>query len=216
MSDRLVECRAEFELRPGARCRPRRYAPEIFDICIHGFPGTRSLEQAWPEPDIQPSPIAGRCLGVPSTAVAAAAVRVAQLVGPCATVASCWPGPISNRIAGDRNASIQSSEARLRAPKPRPRRTRGNMRKLGSFRVSVDFLGDDREDRQDPEGCRTQRPFARSEPSVVRPDCPKPHLQVQSRFPCRACGLAIRAGSTRAQSSGTSVRLGAEVSVCSC
>ena len=75
-------------------------APEIFDIRIHGFPGARSPAQAWPEPDVQPEApldaslqelvdagridrcgaltIAGRSLGVPSTAVAAAAIQVAQ------------------------------------------------------------------------------------------------------------------------------------------
>jgi hypothetical protein len=76
---------------------------EIFDIRIHGFPGTRSPKQAWPEPDFQPEmpldptlqelvdagridrcgavTIAGRSLGVPSTAVAAAAIRCAGLPG---------------------------------------------------------------------------------------------------------------------------------------
>jgi hypothetical protein len=75
-------------------------APEIFDIRVHGFPGARSPEQAWPEPEAQPErpldrtlrdlveagridrcgamTIAGRSLGVPSTAVAAAAIQVAQ------------------------------------------------------------------------------------------------------------------------------------------
>lgn len=75
-------------------------APEIFDIRLHAFPGVRSLEQAWPEPDPEPErpldpalqalvdngridkcgalTIAGRSLGVPSTAVAAAAIQVAQ------------------------------------------------------------------------------------------------------------------------------------------
>jgi hypothetical protein len=75
-------------------------APEVFDIRIHGFPGTRSPAQAWPEPEVQPEApldaslqelvdagridrcgaltIAGRSLGVPSTAVAAAAIQVAQ------------------------------------------------------------------------------------------------------------------------------------------
>jgi hypothetical protein len=75
-------------------------SPEIFDIRIHGFPGTRSPEQAWPDLDIQPEThldtclqelvdagrmdrcgaitIAGRSLGVPSTAVVAAAIQVAQ------------------------------------------------------------------------------------------------------------------------------------------
>lgn len=73
---------------------------EIFDIRIHGFPGARSPIQAWPEPDVQPEmpldpclqelvdtgridrcgavTIAGRSLGVPSTAVAAAAIQMAQ------------------------------------------------------------------------------------------------------------------------------------------
>lgn len=75
-------------------------APEIFDIRLHAFPGVRSPEQAWPEPapeterPLDPSlqalvdagridkcgavTIAGRSLGVPSTAVAAAAIQVAQ------------------------------------------------------------------------------------------------------------------------------------------
>jgi hypothetical protein len=75
-------------------------APEIFDIRLHGFPGARSATQAWPEPDVQlEAPldaslqelvdagridrcgaltIAGRSLGVPSTAIAAAAIQVAQ------------------------------------------------------------------------------------------------------------------------------------------
>jgi hypothetical protein len=75
-------------------------APEIFDIRVHGFPGARSPEQAWPQPEAQPErpldrtlrdlveagridqcgamTIAGRSLGVPSTAVAAAAIQVAQ------------------------------------------------------------------------------------------------------------------------------------------
>ena len=71
-------------------------APEIFDLRIHGFPGARSPAQAWPEPEAPLDvslqelvdagridrcgalTIAGRSLGVPSTAVAAAAIQVAQ------------------------------------------------------------------------------------------------------------------------------------------
>lgn len=75
-------------------------APEIFDIRIHAFPGERSSAQAWPEPEALPEApldaslqelvdasridrcgaltIAGRSLAVPSTAVAAAAIQVAQ------------------------------------------------------------------------------------------------------------------------------------------
>ncbi len=75
-------------------------APEIFDIRLHAFPGVRSPEEAWPElppeaelpldPSLQAlvdagridrcgaMTIAGRSLGVPSTAVAAAAIQVAQ------------------------------------------------------------------------------------------------------------------------------------------
>ncbi|MCP3468458.1 hypothetical protein [Bradyrhizobium sp. CCGUVB23] len=73
---------------------------EIFDIRLHGFPGRRSPEQAWPQQDghldvpLVPAlqelvdagcidrcgalMIAGRSLGVPSTAVVAAAIQVAQ------------------------------------------------------------------------------------------------------------------------------------------
>lgn len=75
-------------------------AVEIFDIRLHAFPGLRTPERAWPEPDaaaerpLDPSlqalvdagridrcgavTIAGRSLGVSSTAVAAAAIQVAQ------------------------------------------------------------------------------------------------------------------------------------------
>jgi len=72
----------------------------IADIRVHGFPGARPPEQAWPEPEAQPEraldetlrdlveagridqcgamTIASRSLGVPSTAVAAAAIQVAR------------------------------------------------------------------------------------------------------------------------------------------
>jgi hypothetical protein len=75
-------------------------AAEIFDIRLHAFPGARSPERAWPEPGMQAERpldralqdlvdagridkcgamiIAGRSLGVPSTAVAAAAMQIAQ------------------------------------------------------------------------------------------------------------------------------------------
>lgn len=75
-------------------------AAEIFDIRLHAFPGARTPERAWPEPDTadeQPLnsslqalvdagridrcgavTIAGRSLGVPSTAVATAAIQIAQ------------------------------------------------------------------------------------------------------------------------------------------
>jgi hypothetical protein len=75
-------------------------APEIFDIRLHAFPGIRSPDQAWPEPKPEAErpldrvlqdlvdagridrcgavTIAGRSLGVPSTAVAAATIQVAQ------------------------------------------------------------------------------------------------------------------------------------------
>jgi molybdopterin/thiamine biosynthesis adenylyltransferase len=75
-------------------------ASEVFDMRLHSFPGSRSAEQAWPAIETAPEPslvpaleelveqglidrcgavtIAGRSLGVPSTAVAAAAIQVAQ------------------------------------------------------------------------------------------------------------------------------------------
>lgn len=71
---------------------------EVFDIRIHGFPGARSPAQAWPDTDVSVEAtldaslselvsagridrcgalsIAGRSLGVPSTAVAAAAIQI--------------------------------------------------------------------------------------------------------------------------------------------
>lgn len=70
-----------------------------------------------------------------------------------------------------------------------------------------------REDHRAPEGAGA-RPFGQV--SRVMPNCPKPLSQTQSRCPASACGSAIRAGSTRAQSSGTSVGLGVEVSDCFC
>jgi hypothetical protein len=75
-------------------------AAEIFDIRLHAFPGARTPEQAWPAPTAEAErpldqnlqdlvdagridrcgamTIAGRSVGVPSTAVAAAALQVAQ------------------------------------------------------------------------------------------------------------------------------------------
>jgi hypothetical protein len=73
---------------------------EVFDLRIHGFPGNRTPREAWPEPPptmekpLNPAlsrlveqgrlqicgatMIAGQPVGVPSTAVAAAAIQVAQ------------------------------------------------------------------------------------------------------------------------------------------
>jgi hypothetical protein len=75
-------------------------ASEVFDIRLHAFPGSRTSEQTWPAIETAAAPslvpglaelveqglldrcgavtIAGRSLGVPSTAVAAAAIQVAQ------------------------------------------------------------------------------------------------------------------------------------------
>lgn len=77
---------------------------EVFDIRIHGFPGTRTLQDAWPDAAVAAGAaqanslcgnleslvnqrrldrcgaltIAGQGVGLPSTAVAAAAIQVAQ------------------------------------------------------------------------------------------------------------------------------------------
>jgi hypothetical protein len=86
-------------------------AAEIFDIRLHAFPGVRSPEQAWPEPEVHAErpldrtlqdlvdagridkcgamTIAGRSLGVPSTAVAAAAIQVAQVCRAVADGSFC-------------------------------------------------------------------------------------------------------------------------------
>lgn len=86
-------------------------APEIFDIRLHAFPGVRSPEQAWPEPDPEAErpldralqdlvdagridkcgalTVAGRSLGIPSTAVAAAALQVAQICRAAAEGTYC-------------------------------------------------------------------------------------------------------------------------------
>lgn len=75
-------------------------APEVFDISIHGFPGSRSGDDAWPDseqnlaPSLNPGlaklveegrldscgamTIAGQSLGIPSTAIAAAVIQVTQ------------------------------------------------------------------------------------------------------------------------------------------
>jgi hypothetical protein len=76
-------------------------AVEVFDIRIHAFPGARTAAQAWPGEHQQPTEpalgsalekliaegridrcgaltIGGRAVGIPSTAVAAAALQVAQ------------------------------------------------------------------------------------------------------------------------------------------
>ncbi len=74
---------------------------EVFDIRIHGFPGSRAIKQAWPDilpiaeklelaPDLAKLvsqgrldrcgafSIAGQSVGVPGTAVAAATIQIAQ------------------------------------------------------------------------------------------------------------------------------------------
>jgi hypothetical protein len=78
-------------------------ASEVFDLRVHGFPGSRTLDEAWPMPDDQPSDrekalaahlatlvsqgrltrcgafsIAGQSVGIPGTAVAAATIQIAQ------------------------------------------------------------------------------------------------------------------------------------------
>ena len=75
-------------------------AAEIFDIRIHAFPGARTSTKAWPEQVVSNEQelgssleelvaagrldrcgavtLAGRSVGVPSTAVAAAAIQIAQ------------------------------------------------------------------------------------------------------------------------------------------
>jgi molybdopterin/thiamine biosynthesis adenylyltransferase len=75
-------------------------AVEVFDMRLHAFPGSRTIAKAWPEIDVTAEPslspallqliadgridkcgaltIAGRSLGIPSTAVAAASIQVAQ------------------------------------------------------------------------------------------------------------------------------------------
>lgn len=84
---------------------------EVFDIRIHGFPGSRGPTAAWPEPAaaeerrigaalsqlveegrLDPCgamTIAGQAVGIPSTAVAAAAVQVAQACRAIAESAFC-------------------------------------------------------------------------------------------------------------------------------
>lgn len=76
--------------------------PEIFDIRLHGFPGSREPSQAWPAissavgeaPEFGPAlaklitqgrldhcgalSIAGQSVGIPSTAIAAATIQIAQ------------------------------------------------------------------------------------------------------------------------------------------
>lgn len=103
----------------------------------------------------------------------------------------------------------------LRAPKPRPRRSRRNMSKLeGSGVGQLPWRGF----REHPEPLKGAgaKAFGRNVPRVIMPNRPKLTFQAQSLCPGSACGLAIRAGSTQAQSSGTSVGLGAEVSDCFC
>jgi hypothetical protein len=86
-------------------------AGEIFDIRLHAFPGRREASTAWPVPDDDGEPVlnaglrklvdqgrldtcgavtlAGQSLGVPSTAVAAAALQFGQLCRMLATRRYC-------------------------------------------------------------------------------------------------------------------------------
>lgn len=109
-------------------------APEIFDIRLHAFPGLRSPEQAWPEPDpeaqrpLDPAfqklldagridkcgamTMAGRSLGVPSTAVAAAAIQIAQACCAVANGSYCDLVDVDltdyRRVRTNRNALARS------------------------------------------------------------------------------------------------------------
>jgi len=86
-------------------------ATEVFDIRIHGFPGDRSPEKAWPlegKTEGRPLPealqslinagrldacgaltIAGQSMGIPSTAVIAAVIQVGQVCRAIATRKYC-------------------------------------------------------------------------------------------------------------------------------
>lgn len=109
-------------------------APEIFDIRLHAFPGVRSPEQAWPEPDPEAErpldralqdlvdagridkcgalTIASRSLGVPSTAVAAAAMQVAQSCRAVADGSYCDLADLDltdvRRVRANWNALVRS------------------------------------------------------------------------------------------------------------
>lgn len=97
-------------------------AAEAFDIRLHAFPGRRTAQAAWPE--IAPTPpklsagleravaagqidlcgamtIAGRSVGVPCTALAAAALQIAQLVRAMETGACCDLVDLSLPLAGE-------------------------------------------------------------------------------------------------------------------
>lgn len=87
-------------------------AADAFELRLHAFPGARSPDQAWPEPASAPDEavlnpalqkavedgeidlcgamtIAGKSVGVPCTAMAAAAVQVGQVLRALATGACC-------------------------------------------------------------------------------------------------------------------------------
>lgn len=80
--------------------------PEAFDFRLHAFPGARSAAQAWPEAELEAAvltpalekavreglidqcgamTVAGKSVGVPCTALAAAALQVAQVCRAIAT-----------------------------------------------------------------------------------------------------------------------------------
>jgi hypothetical protein len=107
-------------------------APEAFDLRLHAFPGRRTAAQAWPDVEAPPPPtlspeweravaegridrcgaltIAGKSVGVPCTALGAAALQIGQTVRAIATGRCCDLVDVSLPLANDSAFSVMETE----------------------------------------------------------------------------------------------------------
>jgi len=107
-------------------------APEAFDLRLHGFPGRRSAEDAWPvqepaaprrlSPALEKAvadgridrcgalTVAGKSVGVPCTALAAAALQIGQVIRAIATGRCCDLVDASLSIANDAVFKVMESD----------------------------------------------------------------------------------------------------------
>jgi hypothetical protein len=107
-------------------------APEAFDLRLHGFPGRRSAERAWPAQPPAAAPVlsaslekavaegridrcgaltvAGKSVGVPCTALTAAALQIGQVVRAIATGRCCDLVDVSLPTANDALFKVMDAE----------------------------------------------------------------------------------------------------------
>lgn len=126
---RRAAARAGFDLMVDAGLGAT--AAEAFDVRLHAFPGRRSIEEVWPDappvalrlsPGLQRAvaegridacgamSIAGRSVGVPCTALAAAAIQIAQVVRAFETGSCCDLVDLTLPLADEAVFKVMSGE----------------------------------------------------------------------------------------------------------